>query len=164
MATAEARFVYVEQRAVLYRTTVAKDAGALNDLRDMAMLCFDFADVVIQGCDIYRSVTQLDEDWRMLVLKKEIEFCPAFELRIENLYRDWLQTSLQAITIYEQFDGEYQRRGFDAAGVETLRRYCREAAGILTKDAEFFSHEKLFELGRSALEQHRRQETLEMNG
>lgn len=65
MATAEARFIYLEQRAGLYRTQVAHDAALGHN--DVAVLCFDFADIATHGYSVFQSIKELNGDYRTLV-------------------------------------------------------------------------------------------------
>jgi hypothetical protein len=143
MATAEARFIYLEQRTGLYRTQVAHDAALGSD--EVTVLCFDFADIAAQGCTLFQSIKELNDDYRTLVAKDELDYDETFEKRIVDLYAEWLRASLKAVESYRRIEGDYAARGFDTQRVDRLRVCCGEAAEILKEDAAWN------ELDRTAL-------------
>jgi hypothetical protein len=133
MATAEARFIYLEQRTGLYRTQVAHDAVLGSD--ETTVLCFDFADIAAQGCGLFESIKELNDDYRTLVAKEELDYEETLERRIVELYAEWLRASLKAVDSYRRIEREYAARGFDTQRVDRLRACCKEAAEILKEDA-----------------------------
>ncbi|HVA51192.1 MAG TPA: hypothetical protein VNH11_32925 [Pirellulales bacterium] len=137
----------MEQRAGLYRTQVAHDA--VLGPNDVAVLCFDFADVAAQGCNLFQSIKELNDDYRTLVAKEDLEYDETLERRIIELYEEWLQTSVRALEGFGRIAREYNAHGFDTARIERLRACCDEAGEILKEDAEWD------ELERTALSSQR---------
>lgn len=137
MATVEdRRFSHVEERADLYRSAVESDVEPVIASSKIAEVCFDFADTVIQGCALYDSIRELDHDWSRLVEKTEVEHCPAYDERLNQLYGNWILTSRRALELYAPLENEYTERGFDTARVQLLRRNCHDADRILRDRSE----------------------------
>ncbi|HUY37097.1 MAG TPA: hypothetical protein VMV69_30560 [Pirellulales bacterium] len=161
-ATAQSRFFRVEARAEMYRGQTESEAGVVAE-SSRVVVCFDFRDLVIQGNGLFDSINSLDDDWRLLVLSKALDFDPSFEGRIKRLYRSWLVTSRRVLEIFAELEDDYLARGFDIDPVRNLRSACGEAGGLLTSDSEFFNH-GLTDLRDEAIDSHERGETLEMVG
>jgi len=162
--TPESRFIFIEARAGLYRQQIESESDCdLMQDHNMAMACFEMADVLLQGCGLYSSINSLDEDWRMLVFKKAIEYRPEFERRIGRLYKSWLDASVGLMRLYDERIGmEYAQRGFDVERVAELRKSIREVQGALTDDAAFFRHEPLVQLRDEAIDACRGGDALEV--
>ena len=90
-----------------------------------------------------------------MVYEKHLAYSEAFEKRVGRLYRTWYETSMQVLSLFDSLANDYQTEGFDTQPIERLRSACREAAGILTDDESFFSHQKLVELRDAAIDDHR---------
>jgi hypothetical protein len=151
--TPERRFNYVETRAGLYQSQVEGDCDeSLMHDSALAILCFDFADLVGQGNDLYDSINSLDDDWRKLVYADTIAFSESFENRIKRLYEKWLAVSLRVITLYGKVENEFVSRGFDTEPVHTLRKAVREVQGMTTDDSAFFCGAKLIDLRDAAID------------
>jgi hypothetical protein len=166
VATAESRFISVETRAEMYRrqfTAEIKDAAAPPTDASSAVLCFDLADSVSQGVDLFRSINQLDEDWRLMVFGEALPYDAAFENRIGKLYRFWLDTTQAVLAAYERLATTYAARGFDMRPVEALYSAVREVAGLLTDDARFFAHDQLVDLRDAAIDAHQAGHSVEMH-
>lgn len=151
--TAERRFNYVEARAGLYSTQC--EIGADEDLmRDsaVAILCFDFADLVGQGNGLYESINSLDDDWRKLVYTEAIPYVESFENRIKRLYEKWLEVSRKVLGLYNRIESEFESRGFDTTPIHDLRKAVREVEGMVTDDSAFFHDAKLVELRDVAID------------
>ena len=103
----------------------------------MALLCFEFADVAGQGCHIFESIKELNEDYRSLVAREELDYDEALEWRIVELYSEWRKASLRAIQGYDQIVRDFKSRGFDTERIGRLRGYCDEATAILKDVAEW---------------------------
>ena len=140
MATAESRFIYVEQRAGLYRTQVAHDSAA--GMNGTAVICFEFADIATQGCNVFQSIKELNDDYRTLVANDEVEYDETLERRIVELYAEWLQTTARALDAFGRVEAAYTRHGFDVARIDRLRACRQEAAAILKEDAEWAELER----------------------
>jgi hypothetical protein len=151
--TAERRFNYVEARAGLYCTQLELDSDeALMQDSALAILCFDFADLVGQGNSLYGSINSLDNDWRRLVYTEAIPYAESFENRIKRLYGKWLDTSTRVIDLYNKIESEFLSRGFDTTPVHDLRKAVREVRGMLVDDSAFFRSAKLIELRDVAID------------
>ena len=162
--TAERRFNYVEARAGLYRTQLELDSDeALMQVSALAILCFDFADLVGQGNSLYDSINSLDNDWRNLVYTEVIPFAESFENRIKRLYEKWLDVSNRVIDLYAKIESEFVSRGFDTTPVHSLRKAVREVQGMLVHDSAFFCGAKLVELRDAAIDDVRNGTDLEFH-
>jgi hypothetical protein len=154
--TAEKRFICVEHRAGCYRTQFELGSDDVNEnlTRDpaMAILCFDFADLVVQGNNLYESINSLDNDWRKLVYAEAIPFEESYENRLKRLYAGWLDVSKKVVELYNKIESEYASRGFDAAPIHELRRAIREVEGMQIDDSQFFAHPKLIALRDAAID------------
>ena len=135
MATAEARFIYVEQRAGLYRASVVHDEAIAPT--EASLLCFDFADIAAQGCALFQSIKELNDDYRSLVANEDLDYEESLVKRIVGLYAQWRETSLRALASYGRIEDQYRIRGFDTSRIDRLRADCDEAAAILKEDAEW---------------------------
>jgi hypothetical protein len=151
--TAERRFIYVEAREGSYRNQLELDSNeALMQDSTLAILCFDFADLVGQGNCLFESINSLDNDWRKLVYTEAIPYMPSFEARIKRLYVNWLNTSHRVVELYGKVESEFLSRGFDTEPIHLLRKAIREVEGMLTDDSVFFCSEKLVELRDAAID------------
>ena len=108
--TAEKRFIYVENRAGDYRTQLEYGLEGPHDnlMQDSAtaILCFDFADLVVQGNNLYESINSLDDDWRKLVYTEVIPYEESSENRIKRLYAGWLDVSKRVVELYNKIESE----------------------------------------------------------
>ena len=151
--TADRRFINVENRAVLYDAQLQRDADeTLMQDSGLAILCFDFADLVGQGNCLFESINSLDNDWRTLVYSEVIPFVEPFENRIKKLYEKWLGVSKGVVELYNRIESEFVSRGFDTNPIHELRKAIREVEGMLIDDSEFFSGAKLVDLRDAAID------------
>jgi hypothetical protein len=152
-----ARFKSVRTRNGLYRRS---EYEAVIDDSNRAQLCFQFADLVLQGVDLFDGINSLDEDWRMLISDpaSEVQYSDAFEGQITELYRTWLETSHKVLGTYDRLKGDY----IDQTRINRLQSGVREVEGILAGDAEFFT--ELWPIRDEAIDQYRNGETSEING
>ena len=154
--TAEKRFYYVETRAGVYRTQYesAFEEPCDNLMEDSAaaILCFDFADLVVQGNNLYESINSLDNDSRTLVYREEIPFVESCEKCIRRLYALWLDVSRKVVIVYSKIESDFLRRGFDATPIHELRKAIREAEAMSKCDSDFFTHSKLVDLRDQAID------------
>lgn len=160
--SAEARFIFVETRAAIYRQQAESGVGAIIvEQSQAAVTCFDLADLISQGVDLFESIGSLDEDWRLLVFENTLPYDKNFEQRVVNLYKLWLAVSEHVLSIYERLAAEYNGRGFDGARVQKLHSAVREAKGVLTDDAAFVADDALVNLRDEALDSHAKGQTFE---
>jgi hypothetical protein len=160
VSLSEARFYSVEARNGFYRQQ-AEYERVIADSKN-ATFCFDLADVILQGVGLFDGINSLDEDWRMMVYRKECPYSASLENRIHHLYVEWLETSEKVIKMYDQFAAEYAARRFDVARVSQIRKAIAEVRGILTADGHFFASEKMAALRDAAIAEHRSGECLEV--
>ena len=157
--SAEKRFFFVENRAGCYRTQFeSESARGYDDLMHdsaAAVLCFDFADLVVQGNNLYESINSLDNDWRKLVYANEIEYSVHFENRIKRLYVGWLDVSLKVIALYGKIESDFNSRGFDTDPIHKLRQSICEIETMECDDSRFFVDAKLVDLRDAAIEDYR---------
>ncbi len=154
--SAEKRFIYVERRAGDYRIQYesGSDEVSENLMHDfaVAILCFDFADLVVQGNNLYESINSLDNDWRKLVYMEVIPFAENFENRIKKLYAGFLAVSKNVINLYGRIESQFVSRGFDTKPIHELRTAIREVEGVMIDDASFFTGTKLIDLRDAAID------------
>ncbi len=157
-----ARLDSVETRNNFYRSSSEHDK--LIDDSNRAQLCFRFADLALQGADLFDAINSLDEDWRMLIADpaNEVRYDEAFEQRVLRLYRSWLETSKGVLQAYDTLRDDYVARGFDQDHIERIQSGVREVEGILTPDSEFYS--ELWMKRDSAIDEHRNGTTTEAIG
>jgi hypothetical protein len=154
---AEKRFLIVERRAGDYRTQVESETGYDSLMHDSAtaVLCFDFADLVAQGNNVYESINGLNNDWRNLVYTGAIPYSDHSENRIKKLYERWLDASKNVNTIYGKIETDFVSRGFDTKPIHDLRRAIREVEAMACDDSSFFASAKLIELRDAAIDDFR---------
>ena len=156
---AEKRFIFVENRAGCYRTQYeSESAEGYDDLMHesaVAVLCFDFADLVVQGNNLYESINSLDNDWRKLVYANEIDYSVHFENRIKRLYTGWLDVSRKVIALYGRIESDFNSRGFDTDPIHQLRRSICEVEVMECDDSRFFVDANLMALRDAAIEDYR---------
>ena len=156
---AEKRFLFVENRAGDYRTQYESEAedgsAALMQDSAMAVLCFDFADLVVQGNNLYESINSLDNDWRTLVYTEAIPYSDHFENRIKRLYERWLDVSKGVNAFYGRIETNFTSRGFDTKPIHELRKAIREVEAMPCDDSRFFADAKLVELRDAAINDYR---------
>jgi len=161
MATIE-RFEFVEDSADLYRKH-ADDEIWRRD-HEWATLCFDYAELVYEGVNLYDSICRLDNDWRCLVYAGDVEYDVAMENRIVGLFAKWLSISERVLALYDntRLKSEYHGRHFDGEPIDLLRKHCREIRASMKNDADFFASDRTFELAEKAITMNREGSTEDM--
>lgn len=145
---------YLSKRLTLYRDEVTEEEAFLRE-HHQAMLCFEYRELVNDGNNLIGSLYRLDEDWRMKIYKKTIEYDPAFEKVITDLFESWLNTSNRIVALFDGwFKSDYEDRDFDTECIERLRQSCNEVSMMLVPNQEFFSQEKSFKLAEDAVKEH----------
>jgi hypothetical protein len=146
------RFFRVETRNSLYSDQAESEAELVIVDSNIALVCFDMADLLMQGASLYDSINALDNDWRTMVFEGQEAYCDHFGKRITRLYRKWHDTSEGVLNLYSRVEREYAARGFETDSAKKLRSAVREVKGALTDDTEFFSHSSLVELRDAAID------------
>ncbi len=146
-----ARFKSVKTRNGLYRRC---EHESVVENSNRAQLCFQFADLALQGVDLFDAINSLDEDWRMLVADpaNQIQHDEAFDQKVTELYRSWLETSQKVLHTYTRLRNDYVERGFDQDRIRALESAVREVEGLLSSDSVFFTD--LWTLRDEAIDQH----------
>ena len=126
----------------------------------LAMAYYNFRDFLEFGINLFDSITKIDEDWRLRVLKHELEYDPAVANRILDVYKMLLEPCAEIERIIPLLE---QRFGSVANAAE-FRSRCREARGILTPDGQFFAGDALVSLCDAAIEENRKGEAFDVGG
>ena len=58
---------------------------------ELAMAFYNFQDFLEFGVGLFDSITKIDEDWRLRVLKRECDYEAGFAEALLRVYRQWLQ-------------------------------------------------------------------------
>lgn len=122
-----------------------------------AMVCYEVEETIALGNRVFDAIVAFDENWRRQVSRGELPFSPVLDSFIQALFRRWYVPCSGVLAAIENL----RREGFAVKGAAEFLQRCREAEGILTPDAEFFSDDQLVQLRDEALDQHLRGETLE---
>ena len=131
-------------------------AGWKRD-HDAAMKFYDFEDFLLVGIALFDAITQFDEKHRSRVLSGESPFDPEHTQTIQGAYRWWLEPCEKITVKLEELRAEF---GPIKNSEEFLSR-CREAKGILTDDAEYFTDKALIALRDEAVGEFRAGNTIE---
>jgi hypothetical protein len=125
----------------------------------LAMLYYDFQDLIDEGVGLFDSVTRIDEDWRGRVLKHEFGYDPIVAEKIRDVYKilgDRFHRTGELLTFFES--------RFSVANATEFRSRWSELRGILTSDAEFFVGDALVALCDTAIDENRKGETYDVSG
>lgn len=125
-----------------------------------AVACLDFESLLRKGLWIYHELNRLDESFRGLVHRGELEYVPEWDDALEEAYRAWLKPCDRVLQSLKEFE----EQGFAVAQADEFRAARHEVAGLLTPDAVFFSGEPLARLSDEALEAAHRGECEEIEG
>lgn len=115
-----------------------------------AMKCMDFEAIIAFGLSIYQFLNNLDEMWRMNVLKGQMAHDKSVDDVIDKLYRAWSEPCGHLLNSLASFE----KAGYEITGADKFRAACREVEGLLTTDNDFFHHDKLLELRDRAIDEH----------
>lgn len=148
------RFFRVETRNCLYCDQAESEADMVIAESNVALVCFDMTDLVLQGVALYDSINSLDNDWMTMVFEGCESYNAVLDRRIERLYRKWFDTSSLVLSLHSRIEKEYVDRGFDTDPVARLRSAVHEVKNSLADDADFFSHPRLEELRDAAIDAH----------
>ena len=124
---------------------------------DAAMKCYEFEDFLLVGIALFDAITQFDERHRARVLSGEIEFDPDHSELVREAYKWWLEPSGSIAAHIAKLRAQYG----EVKNAEKFLSLCREAKGILTDDAAFFSGDALVALRDEAIDEHRAGKTSE---
>jgi hypothetical protein len=127
---------------------------------ELAMVYYDFQDFLEFGINLFDSINKIDEDWRLKVLKHELEYDSALAETILNLYETWLEpyASIERVLLF--FEREFGK----VANAAEFRSRLREAQGIVTPDEQFFVGDALVSLCDTAIAENRKGETFDVGG
>jgi hypothetical protein len=126
----------------------------------LAMAYYDFQDFLEFGINFFDSLTKIDEDWRLRVLKHELEYDPVVADKILGLYKMFLADCTEIermVSLLEQTFG-------NVVNAAEFRSRYREARGIVTPDEQFFVGDALVNLRDAAIEENRNGETFDVGG
>lgn len=116
----------------------------------LAMVYFDFCDLLREGLELYKELCRFDEGWRREVFRQKIPYDPEMAARLDELFKKFAHTALgieaALLPAFEQHYGVVEGDEF--------RSCCRELRGILTADGDFFVGDALVSLRDSALDEH----------
>jgi len=102
---------------------------------DAAMKCYDLEEMLWVGNGIFDAITQFDENYRARCFAGVTEYDTNHPNTIKEAYAWWLRPSKK---IRADIEKCLQRFGHVENSEGFLSR-CREAEGILTEDASFFT-------------------------
>lgn len=120
----------------------------------LAMLYFDFCDLLRDGLELYRDICRLDENWRRMVYRDEIPYDPDMAAKIAELFPR-LGRMLFSI---ESDLLPFFAKNYGVEDGEEFGKYCNELRGVLTKDSHFFDHDALIKLRDDAVDEYARGE------
>jgi len=123
----------------------------------VAMKCFEFEDFLLVGIGLFDAITDYDERHRARVLSGETEFDPEHSELIKEAYRWWLKPCREIRVEIEKFRKQFG----EVKNSDKFLSRCREAEGLLTDDAVFFSGEDMITLRDAAIDDHRAGDTIE---
>ena len=110
--------------------------------------------LVCRSLFIFELLNGLDEVWYSDVHDGRMEYSTKTEDRLLLGYRLWYDRCKDLLSSLERFE----QKGSPIRDAEALRAACREAAGILTPDDEFFDDETFVKLQEDALDSFHRGE------
>ncbi len=125
---------------------------------ELAMAFYNFQDFLDFGVGLFDSITKIDEDWRLRVLKHEGDYNPDFAQALLRVYKQWLEPCAAIEEVLKFFEHRFGR--VDNAG--EFRSRCREAQGIVTPDENFFVGDGLASLCDLAVDEHQKGETFDV--
>ena len=120
--------VLAQDKARIYR----EESRVVEENHALAMAYYDFQDFLEFGINLFDSITKIDEDWRLRVLKHEFDYDPAIASRILDVYKTWFEPCAEIeriVSFLEQrFGNRGQRCGISVAMPGSARyRYARRA-------------------------------------
>ena len=125
---------------------------------ELAMAFYNFQDFLEFGVGLFDSITKIDEDWRLRVLKRECDYNAGFAEAVLRVYQQWLQPCVAIEEVLEYFERRFGR----VDNAAEFRSRCREAQGIATPDGEFFVGDGLASLCDMAVDEHQKGETFDV--
>jgi hypothetical protein len=126
---------------------------------ELAMLYFDFQDVIDEGIALFDSINKIDEDWRARVLKHELEYSNDTEQKIIGVFR----LTSEAFAKIEQLLTFFEKQ-FSVVNAAEFRSRWRELGGVLTPDNEFFVDAAFVALRDTAIDENTNGETFDVSG
>ena len=140
------KFGVVENRVSAYR----REAEGWKSDHDLAMRCMDFESLLQSGLSSLEAIHSIDEKWRLGVRSGKTQYDSEDEQAITSLYECW--SSPRERVSRELV--EFETAGFVVEYASDFRAACREVAGILTDDREFFKGDALISSCDNAIDAH----------
>jgi hypothetical protein len=126
----------------------------------LAMAYYDFQDFLEFGINLFDSITKIDEDWRLRVLKHEFEYDPAIANGILDVYKAWFEPCAEIERIVSFLEQQFG----NVANAAEFRSRCREAHGIVMPDVRFFAGDALVSLRDAAIDENHNGEAFDVSG
>jgi len=126
----------------------------------LAMVYYDFRNLLESGIEIFDSITKIDEDCRLQILQGKLPYDQDVAERISNVYRLLVAAYERIVPLLPFFENEF---GAVTGAAEFLRRY-QEAKGIVTPDDKFFVGDALARLCDTAIDENRNGEAFNVGG
>lgn len=123
-------------------------------LHNGPLACLDFDLHLRFGLSLYEALNWADEKWHALVRSGKEEYSEKAVRQLRKAYADWhapCEYLLKALKYFEDL-------GYKVEQAEAFRTACREVAGILTDDEDFFADEALVQARDDAIDAFRRGE------
>lgn len=117
---------------------------------DQTLNCFDFEELLDLGVRAFHKINKYDENWRRQVFAGTMPYAAETDEFVGLLYRVWSIPGETVLAELAKFEAKYEH----VPNAIEFRRCCREVAGILTPDEEFFSSDRLTELRDQPVEEH----------
>jgi hypothetical protein len=127
------------------------EEGSPRHGQDRALAFRDIATVVDRGNWLFWAISVVDENWHTEVYEGKTPYKPEEDAEITGYYQIWLHTAEKVLNSLN----EHESRGHQVPGAEVFRKNCREARGLLTDDASFFSDDALVDLRDRAIDDFR---------
>lgn len=125
----------------------------------MAMLYFDFCDLLTEGIELYRELNRLDENWRRSIYRKEADYDQETDEEIKGLFKRFSKVAFEIERdLIPYFEEHYGSIDHGHKYGREFRECCRELRGMFAGGSEFFHSDKLAELCDSALDEYSRGE------
>ncbi len=119
----------------------------------IAMMLFDFQELMREGVGIFDDIQKIEDDWRSAVLREVIDYSEKVEAEAAAVFRGWYLASQRVLRQFDtEIRDEYCSRKFDLTQAEALRDRVARAEAFLTADGEFFAQDATFDMADNAVE------------
>ena len=124
-----------------------------------AMSCWKFGDLLLFCVETFERINREDESWRLEVLQGREKHDDAVDEACAKTYAKWFHICKRFESVLRQF----QQQGHDVEHADRFVQCLSEAEGVMTDDATFFAGDHLAALRDSAIDEHRRGDTLDVD-